>query len=216
MTRISKILAVFLAVGSLAFAGFAIATTFGGPDWQALLDDPMFNGYKIARTGGEKPLWEATRASDEEKIGSSRRLPEVIVKVMDDILKRQSERTQQLGAEEQALRSRIQLLELSLAADIEALKAFDQAQRQRIADLRKQGDDVAARAISATADAQKLENIIATRREDILRLRQQVEELQTDSFRLEQIRKQLANELIQMQGLVNRAQARQRQLDSDV
>jgi hypothetical protein len=212
MTKIGKLLAIFLAIGSLAFAGFAIATTFGGPDWSAMMQAEYFREYKIVRGGAPDYLWTANRGVDDQQIASSKKLPEVLTKVMDDVLTRQQQQLQTLTEREPQLQARIDLLERSIAADQQALDAELVLQRERLAAVRKQEADTAIEVVAATNEAQKLENLIAARREDVLRLRQLVEEIRADQFRLEAIQAQLKNLLIQLQGDAARANLREKML----
>ncbi|WP_437201462.1 hypothetical protein [Planctomicrobium sp. SH664] len=216
MTRYSKILAIFIAAASLAFVGFAIATTFGGPNWTAITQSSEFNGYRFTRTDGPEIVWTATRAGDEKAIGSSRRLPEVISKVLDDIAQQQQAEIQQLQPREEALTTRIELLGKAIASDKLALDRYEAEQRERLSTLRAQETALAAQVMTSTAETQKLQNIIAARREDIFRLRQQAAELKTDEFRLTEIQQQLDSLLIQTQGNADRAELRNQLLKQQV
>lgn len=216
MTKIAKILAIFVAVMCLAFAGFAVVTTFGGPDWRAMTRAPYFQHYNFAQGGAPDFTWTATRVSDGSQIGTSKRLPEVLVKVMDDILQRQQAELQVLNDREPQLKSRVETLTRAKAEDEKALAAYETAQRDRLAAVRKQNETVAAEVIAATNEAQKVENLIALRREDVLALRRQVEELKADQFRLQQVQNNLESLLIQTQGDIQRATVREQGLQKQV
>lgn len=208
MTKLGKLLAIFVAVASLAFAGFAVATTFGGPDWQVILRQEAFRAYRVTRGGEPDFLWTAIRSSDDGQVASSKKLPEVLVKIMDDILQRQQTELSELTGREPALKERVALLEQAKTQDEAALARYETEYRERLAETRKQESITAGQVLTATGEAQKLENIISLRREDILRLQQEIEELKADQFRLEAIQTQLQNLLIQVQGDNARAQAR--------
>ncbi len=208
MTRFAKLLAIFLAVASLAFAGFAIATWFGGPDWEGLLRAEVFKEYKITRGGAPDFIWTAVRSSDDGQVASSKKLPEVLVKVMDDALKIQQEELAKLTEREPQLQARVEILKKAEEQDQEALAAYETDLRTQLKAIRDEEVKVGGQVITATAEAQKLENVIVSRREDILRLKQQVEELRADQFRLLEIQKQLNNLLIQVQGDAQRAELR--------
>lgn len=210
MTRISKVLAVFVAVASLAFVGFAMATTFGGPNWRVVMQAEEFKGYRI--TQSPDGMWSATRGSDEGQVASSKVLPEVLSKVMDEVQQQRQERIQQVQGRIQPLEQKIADLDAFQYVDEEALKKYEDDLRKRLADTRQQEAETASRVIAATSDAQKLENQIAARREDILRLIQEVEELRADQFRLREIRAQLNDLLNQLDGNIERAEHRQKLL----
>lgn len=210
MTKISKILAVFVAVASLAFVGFAMATTFGGPNWRVIMQEEEFRGYRISQT--PDGIWTAIRGSDEGQVASSKVLPDVLSKIMDEVQQQRQQRIQDLQARIQPLEQKISDLESFQYADEEALKKFEDEQRRLLAEIRQREADTAGRVIAATNESQKLENQIAARREDILRLAQEVEELRADQFRLREIRGQLNDLLNQLNGNLDRAEHREKLL----
>lgn len=216
MTKIAKILAVFVAMTSLAFAGFAVVTTFGGPDWREVARAPYFQHYNIVPGGAPEFIWTATRVSDGAQIASSKRLPEVLVKVMDDILQRQQAELQVLNDREPLLTTRVETLAKAKSADEQALVAFETVQRERLAAVRKQNDEVAAQVVAATNAAQKIEDQIALRRDDVSALRRQVEELKADQYRLQAVQQNLENLLIQLEGNNQRANLREQGLRKQV
>ena len=128
MQNLSRVLALFVAVMSLSFVGFAIATYFGGPDWQAITQEPYFQGYKIVQSPGDPPLWTATRGpqSDEESVAQSRVLPEVIAAVLSDIRQRNQQQLQELNQRRPQLQARIELLNTTLERDRQALARFEE------------------------------------------------------------------------------------------
>lgn len=212
MLKISKILAVFIAVGSLAFVGLAVATTFGGPDWNAELSKPYFAGYKVSQSAGENPTWSATRADGKQVAANIKALPAIIVKVLADARQEYAAEITRLNEREAALTPRIALLQAAMAKDKIALEQHEAELRSRLEQLRQQTSSVAGQAASAAAEAQKLENTIASRRDDIFRLRQQLEELRADMFQLNQMRVELDNQLTQVRGDLQRAEERAAQL----
>jgi chromosome segregation ATPase len=215
MTKIGKVLAVFVAVASLAFVGFAIATTFGGPDWQTVVQADYFKAYRIERSPGADALWIAVRGRDEEQVASSRVLPEVLTRVMDEVEQNRQERIRSLKEREPLLEERIAALDAAREADEEALKNYEAAQRKRLAEARQQEAETASRVVAATEESQKLEDQIEARREDVFRLRQEVEELRADQFRLEEIQAQLRDLLNQIEGNLLRAEQREALLKGD-
>lgn len=215
MTQISKVLAIFVAVASLAFVGFAIATTFGGPDWTTVVQADYFKAYRIEQAPGAETLWTAVRGSDEEQVASSRVLPEVLTRVMDEVEQNRQERIRTLKEREPLLEERIAALGAVREADEEALKNYEADQRKRLAETRQQEGETASRVVAATEESQKLEDQIAARREDVFRLRQEVEELRADQFRLEEIQAQLRDLLNQIEGNLLRAEQREALLQGE-
>lgn len=210
LTQISKILAVFVTIASLAFVGFAVATTFGGPDWVAVAQD--IDGYSFSKSDGPDAQWSATRARDAGNVGSSKVLPDLITKVLNEKAQQNQQRISEL-------QSRLPLIEQRIAAQSQFepvdVKALEEHQAWLLAQLtatREELQRVSADAIEATNESQKLEQQIVARREDVLRLEAQVDELRADLFRLEAIRRQLNDLVNQVEGDLARASDRDQQM----
>lgn len=216
MTKFGKILAVFVATASLAFAGFAIATVFAGPNWLQMTEAGYLDYYKFARGPGPDYLWSATRIADGSQVASSKRLPEVISKVLDDVSQKNQQVLQTLNDREPLLQARVEALEKNKAADEKALQEYVDAQRARLEAVRKQEATLAAEIIAATNNASQLENQTAERRADVLRLKQQIEEVRADQFRLEAILKQQKNLLQQFEGDAAKVKSRKDSLEQQL
>jgi DNA repair exonuclease SbcCD ATPase subunit len=213
-TGIGKILAIFVAVASIAFMGFAFAVKFGGPDWMKFTRNKDFEGYKIVKREGEAPQWVATQSRDESQVGSSPVLPAVIAKVMDDIQQERQQEISALTAREPELKEKAERLKTTRTLDEPALDAHVQELRKAIKDARDQSNILAQRVLAATAEAQKLENQVSARREDVFRLEAEVNEIRADHFRLTQLRSQLEDLLRQVEGDLDRAKERAQELDA--
>lgn len=212
MTRIGKLLAIFVTIASLSFVGFAIATVFGGPDWQSVMQARYFDGYRISKSAGPDGTWSAIRGSDEQQVASSKILPEVLAKVMDEVHSTNQQRIQELQAKLPVLEARVAELAAAREADKKALDVYVERRRAEVEKVRQQNDTTSAQVVTATTEAQKLENLIIARREDILRLKQQVEELRSDLFRLQEIEAQLENLQNQVDGNLANARLREKML----
>ncbi len=209
MIKLGKLLAIFLTVASIAFVGFAVATTFGKPTFDEVLAQEYFNGYRISKTAGPEGQWVATRGSDEGNVASSKIKAEVIAKVMDEILQKNTQETQELTSREPDLEKRIAELTTAQFQSVEALKKYEEELRTRLAALRTAEANLGTQVVTATGESQKLESQIIARRGDVLRLEEQVAELKSDTFRLTQIERQLRDLLNQMRGNLELAEHRQ-------
>ncbi|SFI53796.1 hypothetical protein [Planctomicrobium piriforme] len=216
MTKFGKLLAVFIAAASLAFAGFAIATVFGGPDWLQMTQAGYLDYYKFTQGPAPDFTWTATRIADGQTVATSKRLPEVLSKVLDEVATRQQTELQTLTEREPILQTRVESLEKAKASDEAALVEYETQLRARLAATRVQEAELATKIIAATNEAQKLENVTEARREDVIRLQQQINELRADEFRLVAVQTQLQNLLIQFQGDQIRAKARQQSLQNQL
>lgn len=213
MTKFSKILAVFVAVASLAFVGFAIASSFGGPDWSDVMSAEYFNGYEISKSDGAEPVWQATRGSDSGQVASSKVLPEVLTKVIDEIQQQNQQEVQDLQSREPVLKARIDALLKHQATDEKALQQHIDSLRERFEALAKEESELTSKVTGTAVEARKIERQISSRREDVFRLSQQVEELRADLFRLKEVRAQLRDVDYQLKEHIDRAEQRQKLLN---
>jgi len=213
ITSIAKLLAIFVAVASVSFVGIVIATVFGGPGWQDVMAQKEFRGYRIEKSSGPDAQWSAVRAQDEGNVATSKVLPDVLSKVMDDVIQSRQQRVQDLQARIPNLEQKIARIKDAIEKDDAALQKYIDQEMARLADVRKDEQEQAALVIAATNDAQKLENQIVNRREDVFRLQEQVAELRIDLFRLEAIRDELVHSLNQVQGNMELATERQKRLN---
>ena len=215
MTGISKILAVFVTVASLAFVGFAMASTFGGPDWSGVMEEDYLKGYAITKTVGADANWQAVRASDDGTVATSKVLPEVLAKVMDEVAQKQQQELNELREREPKLKAKIEQLRKLTAGDEVALQAYIESLRKRLAAINQQHDALAEKVTGMSLEASDLERQVVARRDDVTRLGQQVLEVEADLFRLKQIKGQLQDVDYQLQEQLDRAKERQQLLNEN-
>src|SRR4051812_43882049 len=90
MNRLTRVLVVFIALASLGFAAFALALVNGGPNWEALANQPEFS-RSVAVAAPQVPggSWSSTYRSSGTKIKESKNVAEVIIegqkKILDEI-----------------------------------------------------------------------------------------------------------------------------------
>lgn len=214
MTRFGKILVILIAFVSLAFAGLSIVVFYAGPNWQEMAG--QIEGYKFSLSVGENPTWTAVRARGDEQVSTDKNLAKVIDAVLTDKLKRSSDEFTDYSGRIPPLTAELELTKAANAADVPALAAYITAKQARLVALDAKVAALQAQVLAQTSAAQKLENIASSRREDVFRLSGQLSEIRADMFRLKQIRHQLAEELEQVNGNVERAEERQRVLHEDL
>lgn len=206
MTSFGKTLVIFLTFASLAFAGFAIAATYGGPNWQEMAS--QIEGYKFTYTGGENPTWTAVRARGDEQVASDRNLAKVIDAVLaDKISKLNAEKTDYQG-KIPPLKEAFAKAQAEHEADLPAIQNYIVKERARVAALNTLLAGLEAKVLAQTSESQKLENIASARREDVFRLTGELAEIRGDKTRLEALRRSLAEELEQINGNIERAEQR--------
>ena len=214
MTRIGKILVVLISVASLAFAGFAMLIFYAGPNYPEMAS--QIDGYKFTLSSGENPTWSAVRARGDSQVASDKSLAKVIDAVLADKLKTIQDESTDFKNRIPPLTEELEKTKAANEADIPALTEYIAAQRTRMAALNTQLGQLQSQVLAETANAQKLENIASARRDDVFKLSGQLTEVKADKFRLEAIKRKLAEELEQVIGNIERAEARQKKLEQDI
>ena len=210
MTRLGKILVVLIAFVSLAFAGFAIVIFYAGPNWQEMAG--QIEGYKFTLSAGENPTWTAVRARGDEQVATDKNLAKVIDAVLADKLKRKKDETADYQGRIPPLTAELETSKAANESDVPALDAYIAAERERLLAINTAIAKLQAEVLEKTDAAQKLENIASDRREDVFRLAGELTEVRADEFRLAAVKRQLSEELEQVNGNIERAEERQVQL----
>lgn len=196
MTNFSKVLAVLVTVGSLAFAGFAMVVYKSGPNWIGEATAEELSDYGFTSAGAEKPTWTAKHLVEDKAVGgSSPVLAKVVIDTWKDRNKRVNERLQ---AVDQALPIAKQSLQY-----VQQINRFDAASlRARVVELEQQvkaaDEQLDMLNTQLRLKAEETEKILKTstqRRADIMRLTSQHAELETELFRALEHHKTLRHHL---------------------
>ena len=210
MTTVSKCLVVFAVVASLAFLGFASAVLQGGPNYQSQLKDPLLNGYVFETTQVKKATKDfkagttlytvTTRRPQQDDEGNwakeviernSPVLAQVIIAARDHL---KAEQTKELERLEEGYREDdgrevlgIKKLEVEIERAIKEINedkaAFQKREEMLVAALQgiqREIGTVTEEAQNETVEAEKLQKEATSRREDVYRLKNQLEEIETD------------------------------------
>jgi len=217
-TTFSKCLSVFVAVAALLFLGFAAVSLVGGPNWAARNAD--LTGYEFELSEGENPEWSWTRRSDQQKSKTNPPiLPAAIVAARADLKTKQDAQIQELKQQITAAKAKQIEADKLIAEDEVAL-----ANRQKLllAERRQIHDEIEAqqqkntgkitKGTDQTPGTQSIRDEITLRREDVYRLRAQLEEIQTDRYRATRQMEKLEDLLTQLQGDIKKLERRQEQL----
>ncbi len=211
MTGLSKTLTVLVAAAAIAFLGFAGVTTFGGPNWKGIAES--MDGYKFVQSVGENPQWTVSTARGDS-LKTTAVLPEAIVAALDDRINKQRAELTALGEDEQSLPKRLDEMQRSTEADLQALQTRVDEWQNQLQGLRKQYLDLSVQVVDASEQAIKTEGVVEARRGDVFRLQNQVEDVRADEFRILQIQRQMMDLIEQINGSLDRAQRRRDQLKS--
>lgn len=208
---LSRILAIVVTALSIAFLGFAGVVTLGGPNWQATARS--MTEYKFTRDPGPSGQWTAT-SPDGESVGSSKVLPSVIVSALEDKNRRLQERLGELTSLEPQLAENEQRLTQQMEADKQALEASLARERERLSQLQQQAAQLSNQIVQQSAAGTAVEQEVSARRGDVFRLQNQLEILRADEARIEQIHRQMADLIEQIDADLNKARLREQQLRS--
>lgn len=220
MQRFSKILAVFVAVSALAFMGFAAANLAGGPNWnaerKAVSDD-----YVFEYTEGETPTWavKTRRKSSEtqeiETVASSlKSLPAAVIAAQKHRAEYEKNEVKRLADLIPPVQTRLEQTKTLIDADLAALKKHGEDLSAALEQMNEQIDKVSMDGVATAHETQTKRSEADRRREDVFRLKSQLDEIQTDKFQiLEQLR-QLGDQLVRLNGVLDRLERRKAQLES--
>lgn len=211
MTSASKVLAVLTTLFSLAFMGFALASSVGGPNWQRSADE--IDGWSFQQSDGENPTWSATQTVSGESAGSSSPvLPEVIVSVRNRIKSEQQDELDEINAE-------ISQLEQQIAETIRtkqiSREALVRREEELVAEIDRITEEIENQSRQANAVAEQSREVreeATRRREDVARLGNSLALVEADLFRTRQQRVSLEDRLKRLQGQVGRLERRNSQL----
>ena len=243
MTIVSKCLVVFAVAVSLAFLGFASAVLQGGPNYQSQLKDPMLNPYvfetsKVKKTtenlkAGTTIYSVKTRRPKADADGKravevlekdSPVLSKVIIAARTHLKKEQEDELKRIreghkvddGQEVLGINKLKVEIERAIKEINEDKAAFQERESLLISELQTIQNEISNETVKAqkkTAEAQTLQKKAKWRREDVYRLKNQLEEIETDIFRAEKQREKLEDLLIRVQSKVQRLKRRNKQLN---
>ncbi len=211
MTKISKCLVVFTVAASAAFLGFVSATVVGGPNWGA--ESRELTGYVFQKTGDTATSWSVnSNAAGDTFSKSSLLLPEAVVEARKHSKSRHQEELKQLDADIPKVREELQQAQQLTEIDQKAIQLRFEQLTAELEALRKQINDVSEEGIQISQEAQATNQQLERRREDVLRLINQLAEIRTELFQAVEQQKRLRDEMIQIQGNIDPLKRREQQL----
>lgn len=212
ITKLSKIMVVFITASSLAFMGFAIALSNSGPNWQ--IETRSLPDYTFSLSTGENPQWSATRRTGEQA-GSTAVLADAIGRSYVAETQRNTglmePLPQQIAGLEQAFKAR----EANITTDTQGMDArFQQLHASRDT-LQQQVKQIALQATAKGDQATRVREEAERRRGSGFRLRRQMETIEAETHQLTVQRRLLLDLYYQMEGLRLRLAEREQQLVSE-
>jgi len=209
-TTVGKVLSVATAVASVVFLGFVLVATLGGPNWVA--EANSIEGYSFARSDTDPVQWSAKSHVGGGSIAANVAIEPVLVGVYDARIKAAKDAAQTLADKEPQLQTRLTEATASIDVDYKALKDQIDDLSKLLAQTEAESLATAEQVEAKAEEVRKIELQIQSRREDVLRLAAQVEEIRTDRFRVRELQQQMQDLIQQIDGSLERAENRRRQL----
>lgn len=212
-----KIVTIVLAVTSVMLMGASIAAYYGRPNARTAMFSPELQDYNFEAPVGDTGSWTVTeRVGEQANVGPSSNPYEAVVKARAHLSQKLGAETSAMNEQVSQIQSEIERVTVQQQQDLEALttrietlttvaNGYDQQVKQKSQELQ---------ALSVEGKATRDET--AQRRQDVVRMRNQLEEIRTDLFRLTELRKTLTDRLLRLQLDMQSLQGRQRQLQSQI
>lgn len=209
-TSVGKVLSVVTAVASVIFLGFVMIASMGGHNWVA--EAQSVEGFSVTQTDAAPRKWTASQHVGGATIAPNDAIEPVLLGVYDAKLKAAEARKQSFESQIAPLEQAISVSQSVIETD---LKALDDESRELAALLAETESEIAATAEQVEAKAEEVRKVelqIQSRREDVVRLLRQVEEIRSDRFRISVVRQQLQDLIQQIDRTIERSANRQQQL----
>lgn len=212
MEKLSRVLAVLIAILSVAFMGFAGAVVFGGPNW--LAEARALPGYTFSRAEGEPPIWSAMRAQGQVELPTkSPLLPEVLTAAIKDRADQARQERDRLAQELPTIEKTAQDLEARQKADVPALERYFQNRFSRLEETHRQIETASKQQEMLAVEVGKIEDQLDSRRQDVFRLELQYRLLDADVVQVDQNIAAIDEQIRLLEDELDKSQRRKQELD---
>ncbi len=214
MTKLSKVLAVFIVALSLAFMAFAGAAFVGGPNWlaESQADDlkPFrFDKETDAQAGTISWSVSSVLGSDEDKKAPIKKSAVLADTIIAARKKMSTDQDQQISAITEQIPNQEAMLKLIRqlhGSDTRALTEYRDNLNKEVTQQWELAEDQSKQVVSASQETQAKQIESGNRREDIVRLATQLDVLRTDLYQAEKHQEILKDLLYRLQAKVAAAQ----------
>lgn len=219
ITKLSKIMVVFITASSIAFMGFAIALSNSGPNW--MVEKERLPDYEFELSTGENPAWTAKRRDSDTAAGTSPNLANVIARAYDAERQRNQaimDGDATLGTLAEQITGMEEVIDLrkaNIATDTNGMVARVDQLRATRDTLQEDIKNLILAANDKGEQARRIREEAERRRGSVFRLRRQMESIETESHQLTVQRRLLLDLYFQMEGLRLRLAEREQQLVSE-
>lgn len=215
LTKISKVMVVFVTAASIAALGVSIAIVNSGPSWKA--EQAVATDYDFALGAGEKPSWSVThRSGAGQALKSSPVHPEVIGAAFDDAAKRTKEEIDRVTPLIEPTKQAVETTKSYIEIDERGLDARRKQLLEQMKALDKELADTALATNRAGEETLKIRGEAERRRSDVYRLTRNLQAIESDHYQLTEQKRRLLDMIFQMQGLRDRMKERSEDLSKEV
>lgn len=219
MNTAAKVLILFVTGSALTFMAVAGAVTLGGPNWWGRAQDMKEFSF-TSTTDANGTTYTATHRPSGEQAGSGKELVSVVVSALNkegQILTNREQQLDQLIAAEQGKVQAFKTLQTKDTAAMDALAQAFQDELDRLSQETQQtlNNTATQEEDSVTENLQAMNaqgELLKKRREDVLRLRDQLALVRADTDRLAEQQQELENILALLDASIVQMERRTAQL----
>lgn len=218
MNSFGKILVVFTTACSLGFAAFTLSLVSGGPNWKGEAESAeLTNDFLITAVAGEKPMYSAKNRKTDQGVGTqSTLLAEVVVGARKQQVADAKEKESELNKEIARIKPLIEEMRALIPPDQAGLVIRAQMLDKILTQLGEQIQATTQGIAAKAAAIQVIQKTTQERREEALRLRNQLELMRTDLYVAQAQQKLLEVELVRVEENLKRLERRGEQLQKQV
>ncbi len=218
MNSFGKILVVFTTACSLGFAAFTLSLVSGGPNWKGEAESAeLTNDFLITAVAGEKPMYSAKNRKTDQGVGTqSTLLAEVVVGARKQQVADAKEKELELNKEIERIKPLIEEMRALIPPDQAGLVVRAQMLDKILTQLSEQIQATTQGIEAKAAAIRVIQKTTQDRREEALRLRNQLELMRTDLYVAQAQQKLLEVELVRVEENLKRLERRGEQLQKQV
>lgn len=200
LSALPKIATVCLTIASVAFMGMSMAAYYGRPDPMAEITSPELANYKFEAPLDAAGSWSVTPSIGENQTASTHGT--AYAAILDGYTKessRLSSESTEMNDLTTQLRARLNEIRTNQQEDLSAIERRAEFLKQLIDQADAEQAQESEKFQKLSVDTRALRDETSRRREDVIRLQNELEELRTDRFRLEEIRRVLTDRLLRLE-----------------
>lgn len=181
--------------------GTSLAAYFNRLDYTSHMDDPVITDYKFNSTTSDgKTSWTVTPSTGDDR---TERRKDTGYAALQEAYKHNTTRLNALTSQMNQLTSQLtdqkSLVDTEQEVDLAALTQRKQQLTSVVNSVEEKYLLLSQQHQELITESQSVRAETADRREDVIRLKSELEELRTDRYRLQELRRELTDRLIRLQ-----------------